>query len=333
MDRPAAMRPLDEAADAIRRLDDYDTTAELSSAVLQVAAAVERSLRTLLRSDPSASDDHRLSARSADFPYESVVQSLRSRNRISLELAGGVHELTTAAARAGEQAARPADGDLARNVVQRLRRELTAGAAAEPASPRLDTPATGPAAEPADEGGSERGNPTRTGRWMAYLAAAFAAVFVLGLAWATMRGGVQDHEQALAAFRAGRLDSAALAFEQRLEARPGDVTSMLYLARIYRRQSRWPEAADVLRTAVATAPDDADVRRELGHLFLDLRQPSAAIRQYERALEREPEEELNWIGLIRAMRSAGDPRAERLLQDAPPDVQAALRRAPESDDG
>jgi hypothetical protein len=60
---------------------------------------------------------------------------------------------------------------------------------------------------------------------------------------------------------------------------------------------------------------------------MDLGQPRSAVAQYERALEQEPEEMRNWAGLIRALRALGDPRAERLLRDAPPEVQAAYGRA------
>lgn len=322
MSTPAALRPLDEAADSVRRLHEYETPAELGSAVDVVWKAIERSLRLFLRSDPGAPESHRMSALSRDgFTFEEVVQSLRSRDRISIELAGAVHGLRAAAERVGGQDAGPADADIAIRAVEGIRREVAA------AGPAADTPP--PPDEPITEAGlddtdAEEAPHPGGGRWMAWLASALALAFVVSLVWVFARGAGQDYDEAVQAFRSGRLDSAAAGFERVVDDQPSNVSAMLYLGRIYRRQLRYAEAADVLRTAAAEAPEDDDVRRELGHLFMDLDRPDAAVRQYERALEQEPEEVRNWAGLIRALRARGDPRAEELLRDAPPEVQAML---------
>lgn len=322
MDTRAALRPLDEVAEFVRRLDEYRTTAELSDAVEAIAAAVERSLRALLRGDRDAPDEHRLAAIApASLPYDDVIHSLRSRDRVSIELAGAVHELRAAADRARSAESRPSDADVAARAVERLRAEIRALAPESPAGapgvadPRSATPDPAPVAVRRSGEGRRR---------LAWVGAAVALLFLVALAWVLARGGGGDYDDAVTAFRAGRLDAAAAGFERVLDARPGDVSVMLYLGRIYRRQTRWDDAAGALRAAAGEAPEDPDVRRELGHLFMDLGQPQAAIRQYERALEHDPEEKLNWAGLIRALRATGDPRADRLLRDAPPDVQAAL---------
>ncbi|HSH44597.1 MAG TPA: tetratricopeptide repeat protein, partial [Longimicrobiales bacterium] len=168
--------------------------------------------------------------------------------------------------------------------------------------------------------------PERRGRWMALIAVALAAVFLLALAWVLVRGANADYDDAVAAFRAGRLDSAAVAFEGLVRDQPENVTALLYLGRIHRRQGNPEDAAEVLRRAAGLDSRDPDVRRELGHLFMDLQRPEAAVAQYERALEQDPDELRNWAGLIRAMRASGDPRAEALLSEAPADVQALLAR-------
>lgn len=315
----AALRPLDDAADAIDRLDGYETTAELASAVQAVRDAVERALRLRLRSDPSAPDSDRLSALSRDLSLDGVVRSLRTRDLISLEAAGSVHELEAAAARAGAGDPRPSDADAALRAVARLREDFGAGGRAS--VPPDPAPAWEEAVDPVAVA-----PPERRDRWMAWLGAALAVLFVAASAWVLMRGGASDYDAAVTAFRAGRLDSAEVAFRRVLEDRPADVDAMLYLGRIHRRQARFQEAADLLRQAAAAAPADSDVRRELGHLFMDLDQPAAAARQYERALETDPEEPRTWASLIRALRAAGDPRAERLLADAPAEVQALLGR-------
>jgi tetratricopeptide (TPR) repeat protein len=336
----AALRPLDDAADALRRLDEYRSDQELGSAVEEVAAAVERSLRMLLRADPSAPDDHRMAALSADdFPYDDVLQSLRSRDVLAIDTAGTLHELRAAAERAGRGEARPGDADVGHRAVDHLRRDVraagpdlpeeaapedTTGDAESEKGPGSDEAPSGEAHAPRVGGRATAVHPPGSGRWMAWLAAAIAFSILIGLAWVVVRGGGREYDEAVAAFRAGRLDSAATAFERLREDRPEDVSTLLYLGRIYRRLGQPDEAAQVLREAAGVAPDDGDVRRELGHLFMDLGQPRSAVTQYERALERQPDRVVNWASLIRALRTAGDPRADELLRDAPPEVEAAL---------
>lgn len=330
MNQPAALRPLDEAADAIRRLVEYASIDDLAVAIVEVVGAIEESLRLRLGDwDP-------------DLPLDEVVKSLRTRGLISLETAGTVHEARAARRRASEGAVRDGDAARARAAVDRLREELGSAPSGERGGAAV------PGAEPPDRdvgdqiGGGTRDSAEAAGpgpgdqqavassfesRWMRWMAAAIAAVLLLGAVWMGVRGGGEEFDDALAAFRAGRVDSAAAGFERVLEERPRNITVMLYLARSYRRLERYDEAAEVLRRALDHAPEDADVRRELGHLFMDLESPASAVAQYDRALEYDPDEPLNWAALIRALRALDDPRAERLLRDAPAEVQAALRGA------
>lgn len=337
MTEPAALRPLVEAAEQIRRLDDYESPAQLAAAIRVVGDAVERALRIRLRNDRAAPDAERLNALSREqLPLDAVVRSLRTRDLISMEAAGTVHEAMAAVERAEAGDARPRDADAMRAAVDRLRAELAAADGPGPDAP--DTASSAPTRPPRVAAGAgsagldsntAESEPARDGaersgaRRMRWIAAAFAAAILLGVTWVAVQGGHRDYDAALAAFRAGRMDSASAGFERVLEDEPANVTAMLYLARSQRRMGRPAEAAEVLRDAVELAPEDGDVRRELGHLFMDLDRPMSAIAQYERALEYEPEQSLNWAALIRALRQRGDPRAEELLRDAPPEVQAA----------
>lgn len=333
----AALRPLDDAAATVERLPEY-TSAELGPAVQAVWAAVDQSLRILLRDDPEAPDQHRLTALSeAELPADDVVRSLRARHRISLETAGAVHGLRGAAERAGTDRSRASDADAALEAVKRLREDIAQrveggpaeGGTAEGAPDTSAAVAGTDTIRDADAVDPDRDAvpPERRDRWMAVLGVGLAAVFLLALGWVLFYGAGGDYDDAVAAFRAGRLDSAAVAFEGVVRDQPENVTALLYLARIHRRQGDHQDAANVLQRAADVAPDDPDVRRELGHLFMDLSRPESAVAQYERALEQDPESTANWAGLIRALRAAGDPRAESLLQDAPADVQALLGRA------
>lgn len=345
MTEPAALRPLIEAAEQIRLLDDYETSEQLAAAIRAVGDAVERALRTRLRNDRAAPDAERLNALSREqLPLDAVVRSLRARDLISMEAAGTVHEAMAAAERAETGDVRSRDADAMRAAVDRVRGELAAGDGVgpdgqdEPDRPFATEGAVSSRTRPPHgaegtgsaglDSGTVESRPARDGaerkgaRWMRWIAAGFAAAILVGVTWVAVQGGHRDYDAALAAFRAGRMDSAATGFERVLEDQPANVTAMLYLARSHRRMGRPGEAAEVLRDAVELAPEDGDIRRELGHLFMDLDRPMSAIAQYERALEYEPEQSLNWAALIRALRQMGDPRAEQLLRDAPPDVQA-----------
>jgi Tfp pilus assembly protein PilF len=77
---------------------------------------------------------------------------------------------------------------------------------------------------------------------------------------------------------------------------------------------------------VAHDEEDADVRRELGYLFLDLDSPEPAARQFQRAVEIDPDESLNWMLLVEALRRSGDAdAAAEWLRRAPPAAQDRLR--------
>ncbi|HEX6939001.1 MAG TPA: tetratricopeptide repeat protein [Longimicrobiales bacterium] len=321
------LRPLDEAEHAIRLLDEYRTPADLARAVLETWRAVEHSLRLLLRADRDAPDELRLVALSpAELPTPRLIDALRQRDTISLELAGIAHELERAAARAERGEVMAADADVARQAVARLRAE-----AGRP--PQAPSPTEGPPPAPArgaeEPGPAEAAGAVPPERWsgarrLTIAAAAVAVLVLVAFLFALLRSLDDQMDAATAAFAAGRLDEAEAAFRAVLEDAPEDVTAHLYLGRINRRQGDYAAAAEYLRNAVRLEPEDPDVRRELGHLFMDLERPGPAAEQYERALEAEPEDERAWIGLILALRAAGDPRAEAVLRQAPPEVRAVL---------
>jgi len=130
IDAGRVLQPLDAAAAAIERLDEYRVPAELADAIEETQRAVDRALRLLLRADARAPDDLRLTALSPDTPLDRVVAGLRQRGLITMELAGRVHELGQATERARSGAVRASDADVARETVRLLRYEV--GAASEP---------------------------------------------------------------------------------------------------------------------------------------------------------------------------------------------------------
>ncbi|MFO7260263.1 MAG: tetratricopeptide repeat protein [bacterium] len=327
IDPSRVLEPLDEAGDAIGRLRDYRTPEQLADAVRAVWQAVERTLRLLLRSDRDAPDALRLTALSpTELPTDRLVRALRERDRISIELGGLVSELERAARRAEAGQPRAADADLAQAVVDRLRAEVHAlgeepvrEVAHQAVSQRaLDEPAT-PVPPPARQ---RRG-------LLVGVAVAVAALVLVFLVIGRLADGTADAmDEAVADFRAGRLAEAEAGFRTVLERDPENVTALLYLARIHRRENRLEAAADRLREAAALAPEDADVRRELGHLFIQLGRAEEGIRQYRRAVELAPEQAANWLALIRALRAIGSPEADEWLRRAPAEVQAALGGPP-----
>jgi tetratricopeptide (TPR) repeat protein len=304
------LRPLHEAGPAIEQLDIYESPAVLTEALRATWHAVDRTLRTLLRSDASAPDSIRLTAMSPEqMSADAVMLELRRRDFVSLGLAGRVHELRQALQRAEAGGVRAADADNAREVVRHLVEEVhgvarraTSAAAASDAAP----------APPAsDDDGGDAAIPAR-GRWSGVhtrpvvLAGAAAVLLAVSAAAVFLFSDGSELEQGIAAFGDGRSDVAEQHFRAALQQDEDNVTARLYLARILRRESRHQEASDLLQGAVALDPGDAAVRRELGYLFMDLDRPGAASTQFRRAVESDADDPLNWVALVHALALSGD---------------------------
>lgn len=333
MDRARALRPLEDAAPAIDRLDTYESPAELAEALRATWHAVDTGLRSLLRSDTAAPDEVRMKAMSrTDLPHDDLIIELRRRNVISLTLAGRIHELRQAAERAGEMAVRQADADVARDVVQRLRGELPASPRPEPAAEVRPVRAVDVVTD-ADETGVDDvaarravlPSLRRLGRGPALLVAASVLVVIIAAALVFMLGRPDDMGQGVAAFRAGNMGVAEQHFRAALQRDARNTTAQLYLGRILRAQGRRQEAADVLRAAAGASPRDPAVRRELGYLFLDLQLPDQAATQFRQAVELDPDEPLGWVALYEAQLRAEDPAAAETLRRAPAAAQAMIR--------
>jgi tetratricopeptide (TPR) repeat protein len=321
IDADRVLRPLDDESDAIDRLTTYESPAELAEALAVSWRAVERALRHLLRSDPDAPDDVRLSALSpADMPYDRLIPALSRRNLISLRMAGMAHELMQSAQRAERGDVRAADADAALGSINQLRDEVRA-LGDRPVLEAAHRDVLAHAGDGTPHEVPPSGSETGRSRWMIGGVLGVAALVALVL---LLRGRDDSMSEGLAAFDSGQYGLAERAFARVVDDDPENVSALLYLGRMYRVQGRHEEAADVLRQAAAVDADDADVQRELGYLFLDLGRPSAAVERFRRALELEPEQLTSWTGLIRALRAAGDPEAEVMLQRAPPEVRAAL---------
>lgn len=343
------LRPLREAESAIARLDTYESPAVLKEALRATWHAIELSLRTLLRSDDTAPDGIRLTAMSAtEMPVETVLREIRRRDLVSLPLAGRIHEFQQVLDRAEAGDPKAADADTALDVVRLLETEVervarsrsraastvaadrTSGRA-EPdaaswAAPRSAEPHS-PIGGGAEQAGSALQALRRGPRRPLWVVAGAVAVLVVVATLLLLRGGAADMERGVEAFGEGRAGVAEQHFRAALSRDEDNVTARLYLARILREQSRLQEAADLLRGAARVAPADAAVRRELGYLFLDLNRPPAAVEQFHTAVELEPDEALNWVGLVVALRRAEDRSADEWLRRAPAEARALLGSA------
>src|SRR5690606_2989744 len=311
--------------------------AVLTEALRATCAAVDRTLRGLLRSDSTAPDSIRLTAMSPDLMSADVVmQELRRRDLIPLDLAGLVHELRQAAERAGAGDVRAADADVARQVARRLEAEVRRlGAASQAidadgaramdgslarapdavAGSDLPTSAILTGTRPGE--GSWRQWPADQRRPVVLVVAAVVLLIAAAVAVALLTRG-SALEQGIAAFGDGREDVAEQYFRAALQADPHNVTAGLYLARILRRDGRHQEAAQLLQAAATTDAEDAAVRRELGYLFLDLGRPGSAATQFRRAVEIDAADPLNWAGVVHALRETGDTtEATEWLRRAP----------------
>lgn len=324
--------PVAADAPAIRALREYASPAALADALREASAAVEHSLRLLLRSDRGAGEADRMRAMSPqELPFHELVERLRARGLITIELAGTVHELRRAieGGRA-VTAPTPDDADRALEVVARLRGEVRAladssvrEAAHHTVESHLFEEETSEVPGPAED---RRRTP---------IGVALAVVALVVVVFMLLRGMGDPLDDGIEAFRRGDLTEAAAKFREAVADDESDPTPRLYLGRVYRRLDRHAEAGDQLERAARLAPRDADIRRELGYLFTELRSYPAAVRQFEQAVELEPAEDANWLGLVRAQRLAGDRRAEETLARAPAAVRAVLageRRPADVDD-
>lgn len=331
-DQDSALRPLRNVATttaALRTgaLGDDDTR----TAVVQVAAAVEMSLRRLLRDFPAAALQVRLRALAPDeLRADEVLAELRQHDQISIELAAAVHDLLEVRHRIRDGAPlSPHDATLAYHVADRLEHE------ASRARPAV-TPATSPVRDLGDEEATVlAASPRYRRRRIAVgtdprnlrLAIAGAVVLVLvalGVWWAVPRGG-GELEQGITHFRMGEYEDAAAYFWRHAQANPDDPTPRLYLARIHRRMARPNLAVAQLDTALQLAPDDPDVHAELGFLLIDTGHPADAVERFRSALRLDGASEPAWIGLVTALRRDGRAdAAERVLERAPASVRSRM---------
>lgn len=320
------LRPLKEAEPAIEELDTYESPAALTQALRAIWHAVDRTLRTLLRSDASAPDSIRMTAMSPEqMDAESVMLELRRRDFISLGLAGRIHEIRGALERAESGSVRAADADNAREVVRRLTAEVydvarRAGDSAAGADTvrqertaagvhDMQNTAGGTRAKSGDEGNEStrvrRGWRGPHGRPLV-LAGVAAVILVAAVAAVVLFSGVSEMDRGIAAFGDGRSAAAEQHFRAVLQADEENNTARLYLARILRRDGRHREAGQLLQASVAHDPQDTGVRRELGYLFLDLDRPQSAAGQFRQAVEIDADDPLNWVGMVQALALSGD---------------------------
>ncbi len=317
----AALKPLRGASGALAALrGGAPDGAGRSGALLEVADAVEASLRRLLRDDPHVPLELRLQALAPDeLPAADLVSELRRRDRISIELAAAFHDLAARARRVREGAgAEEADAELALRVAERVEWE----AAAPPPAP-VPTPEEPPFVE--DETLVHSVPPATRSRGRGALWGVLAVVLLVAVAAvALLRGRGDDGlQEGIAAFSGGRPAEAVERFRRYAEENPEDPRPRLYLARIHRRAGRPQESLAEIRRGLEAAPQDAGLHRELGFLLLDTGRPAEAVERFRSALRLDGESAEGWLGLVRALRATGNhAAAERVLAGAPPEVRA-----------
>ncbi|HEX6926029.1 MAG TPA: tetratricopeptide repeat protein [Longimicrobiaceae bacterium] len=328
-DQESALRPLRNVASTTAALRSGELTEEESrAAVIQVAAAVEMSLRRLLRDYPGAALQVRLRALAPDeLRADEVLAELRQHDQISIELAAAVHDLLEVRQRLrGGAPLSPQDATLAYQVADRLEQEAN--------RPHPPVPAPSPTVDEFEEEASVlAASPPRRRRRMAstppkgQLALAGVVIVLLvalGVWWAAP-GDSSELEEGITLFRMGAYEDAASHFWRFAQENPEDPTPRLYLARIHRRLERPDLAAAQLDTALELAPEDPDVFVELGFLLIDTGHPAEAVGRFRSALSLDPDSETAWIGLVTALREDGRPdAAERVVQTAPPALRPRL---------
>lgn len=330
-EQDSALRPLRNVASATAALrsgalPDSDTR----TAVVQVAAAVEMSLRRLLRDFPTAALQVRLRALAPDeLRADEVLAELRQHDQISIELAAAVHDLLEVRQRLRDGAPlSPHDATLAYHVADRLEHEASRthppAAAPPPPADLQDEERTVLAPQPRFRRG-RLGTDSRNARIAAAAVAGLVVLLVaLGVWWIVPRGG-GELDEGITLFRMGSYEDAATHFWRYAEANPEDPTPRLYLARIHRRMARPQLAVAQLDTALQLAPDDPDVHTELGFLLMDTGHPAQAVDRFRSAISLDPQSEAAWAGLVTALRADGRAAAaERVLERAPTSLRTRL---------
>ncbi len=281
----------------------------LREAVLRLGDAVDATLRRVLRDEVPR-----------EHAVGEVLIELRQKNRVSLEFAGAFHELLRIRERAREgDAPSPHEAALAVGVAERLRREVLDPPAQTPL-PAADRTLLIPPVSPVPA-------PRRGAGPLLWAVLAGALLLLVGwFLWGRSSGGEAELAEAVTLFRSGDYTRAEPRFRRYVGAHPDDATARLYLARIERRTGEWERAAEELREGLRIAPEDAGLQRELGFLLLQVGRAPEAAERFREALRLDPEAADGWVGLVRALRAAGRAEAaERVLERAPPEVEALLR--------
>jgi len=326
-DQDSALRPLRNVASATASLRTGTLPeSETRAAVVQVAAAVEMSLRRLLRDYPSAALQVRLRALAPDeLRADEVLAELRQHDQISIELAAAVHDLLEVRQRLRDGAPLSShDATLAYHVADRLEHE-----ASRPNRPSAPAPALALEEELRPLSSSSR---QRRGRLSNIsdntriaVGGGLAAILVALAIWWAIPRGESMLDEGIALFGTGAYEEAASYFWRYAESHPEDPTPRLYLARIHRRMARPELAVAQLDTALTLAPNDADVHAELGFLLIDTRRPAEAVERFRAALTHDSQSETAWAGLVAALRADGRPEeSERVLELAPPSIRDRL---------
>ncbi len=326
----SALRPLRAASSDIAALRGGSAS---PGALVRVARAAESTLRRVLRDDPTAPVELRLRALSPDdLSTDELLAELRRRDRLPLELAAGVHELDSVAARVSAGAEPlPRDFEMARTVADGLERHLLTAPAAD--APLMEDPVLSEEADapiPAHDDATRVHPVPRDGgrnplRWLAVAAGVVAIVLLAGWAVSRGRGGLGQIDERL---REGKIAEAAQLLRAHADEHPDDPEARVRLAAILREAGRRQDALRELRAGMIARGGDAALNAELGHLLLDSGRPADAARAFRRALDASPEDERAWVGLLRAMRETGmTAQAEQARERAPQAVRELVPRS------
>lgn len=326
-DRQSVLRPLHAAAADLALLRGGPAEPDAQrGAILRATHAVENTLRRMLRDEESAPLDLRLRALAPDeLPAPEMVAGLRQQGRLTIEFAAALHELWGVRRRltSGLPPA-PADAQLLLRVADRLEEEALAPSAPMARAEPTDWTQIQPLPSAARPGPADRGRRWSLPAWWIPAVVGALVLLLLGGWWFGSRRD-NDLEAGVEHFRSGQLTEAVPYFRRYAQANPDDATPRLYMARIHRRARRYREAAEELQQAQRAAPNDPAVHRELGFLFLDTGRPAPAVTRFRTSIQLEPAAADGWVGLVRALRAAGQPAAaEQVLMRAPPEVRALL---------
>ncbi|MDB4879104.1 MAG: hypothetical protein JWL60_550 [Gemmatimonadetes bacterium] len=287
-----ALDALHSARPIVARLSTTRNSEDLAADLIEAWTAVEGGLRSLLGGTALGG--------------QMLIRELRTRHFLTLEQANSLAEFHAARERAARNDYTPTEGDV--NAARDAFLKLEAGLMGEPAPavPASATTASAAATVQMESIGRRKSftdappvavpvaSTTRRG-WLGPLLGVVALLALGAGAWYLFAGrsGGDAMAQGIQAYREGRTEAAAGAFNKAAQEDPRDPMPHVYLSRMAREQGNLVTANSEAVKAVEIAPTNGPAFRELASTQFALQKYDDARKFYVRAIQADSTDRLS----------------------------------------